>query len=709
MKIHKSISVFQEGLGVGVGVGVAVACGSLSVFAQDANQTKDDVIEEVVVVAHPLSGEGLSQASDVLTGAELVRKLDSNIGSTLALQPGIHSASFGKAVGRPVIHGLAGPRVRVMEDRIDTLDVSVTSTDHAVTVEPFVAERIEVLKGPSALLYGSGAIGGVVDVHTGRIPHTVPEKSLTGGVETRFDSNTDGNATSAKLNGGTGNFAWHLDATFKDGDDYEIPGFAESVALRELEALEEAAGGGGDEEEEEEVRDILPGSGFDFENFAAGGSFVGNWGFVGASVSRLEANYGLPGGHEEEEEEGEEEEGVPGFEPTETPTLDLEQTRIDFELGINNPFANFKSFNLRVGYNDYEHQEIEPNGEVATDFQNDAWEARTELVFDTDNYDGAFGIQHTNREFSAVGEEAFVPPVDSIDTGAFLVAERSFAGFDLEAGVRAGWVEHDPSVDGLGKETFGVYAVSLGAVIPLNSGLRVGVNADLSSRAPVAEELYSNGPHLATGAFEIGDPNLDNERAINLSAVLNYDDERFSASANIYYNRFNDFIFEAANGEIEDGLPVFEFLQDDARFIGVDLEASYKFATWNKGQASLRALFDFVDAELDVSGNDNLPRIPPLRYGAGIEARFNLLTVSVDYVRATRQSDVTDAELPTDGFDDLRAYIGADIPVGGDAILTAFVTGRNLTDDEQRAHTSFIKDFAPAPGRTVEAGVKFVF
>ena len=213
MKIYKCIPRGRAGW-AGM-ASMAIAFGSLQTLAQDADTSADDTIEEVVVVAHPLSGKGLAQASDVLSGAELERKLNTNIGSTLARQPGISSASYGKAVGRPVIHGLGGPRIRIMEDRIDTLDVSVTSTDHAVAVEPFIANRVEVLKGPSALLYGSGAIGGVVDVDTGRIPDQVPEESISGGVETRFDSNTDGNATSAKLNGGAGNFAWHLDATFK--------------------------------------------------------------------------------------------------------------------------------------------------------------------------------------------------------------------------------------------------------------------------------------------------------------------------------------------------------------------------------------------------------------------------------------------------------------------------------------------------------------
>jgi len=413
----------------------AIAAGDLPATDQPATDQparKASQIEEIVVVAHPLSGEGLAQASDVLTGEELQRKLETSIGATLAQQPGIRSATFGKAVGRPVIHGLGGPRIRVMEDRIDSLDVSVTSTDHAVTIEPFIAERIEVLKGPSALLYGSGAIGGVVDIHTARIPHAIPDGGLNGGVESRYDNNTDGVATSAKLNGGSGNFAFHLDATFKDGDDYDIPGFAESERFRAQEEAEEEAEGedGEAHDEEEEVRGTLPGSAFDFESYAAGASYVADWGFVGAAISRLEADYGLPGGHGHEHEGEEEEEGEEHEEEEGTPTLEVEQTRIDLELGVTNPFRGFSSLNVRLGINDYEHQEIEPDGEVATNFENDAWELRTELVFDRENLSGAFGLQHTDRDFSAIGEEAFVPPVKSKDTGVFAVIERPFERFD---------------------------------------------------------------------------------------------------------------------------------------------------------------------------------------------------------------------------------------------------------------------------------------
>ncbi|XOV84002.1 MAG: TonB-dependent receptor [bacterium] len=689
-----------------LGAGIAVV--GLTGHASESTDEKPAPakMEEVLVIAHPLSGAGLSQASTVLQGRELERKLAENIGATLAQEAGIHSAQFGNAVGRPVIHGLGGPRVRIMEDRIDALDVSVTSADHAVTVEPFIADRIEVLKGSSALLYGSGAIGGVVDVHTGRIPHNLADSAFSGGIESRYNDNTDGNATAAKLNGGFGQLAWHLDGTWKDGDDYDIPGFAESARLR---AVEEAEEEGEEEDHEEEARGTVPGSAFDSESYAGGLSYIGEWGFVGASVSRTEAEYGLPGGHghaHEEEHAHEDEHAHEEEEEEGNPLLDMQQTRTDFELGIKNPIANFTSFNLRLGINDYEHQEIEPGGEVGSEFTNKAWELRGEFTYENADWTGAFGVQHMDREFSAVGEEAFVPPVDTTDTGFFWVGERAFDNFSLETGLRVGKVSHNPSTGP--DQDFTPFASSVGLVIPFAQGWTLGLVADYSSRAPVAEELYSNGPHLVTNAFEVGDPDLNSEKAANLAATLSYRDEIWDFSATTYYTRFSDFIYEQANGDIEDDLPVFVFQQEDATFAGIDVEVSARVAQWDNGGLLLRGMFDWVEAEVDVSGNDNLPRIPPLRFGVGVETTFGRVTASLDYLQVNRQRDVAQQELETSGYDDLRAYVGMDIPMA-DGSLNVFVNGRNLTDDEQRFHTSFIKDFAPAPGRTIEAGVRFLF
>ncbi len=690
-----------------IGCAITAVCGV-------AVAEEHSVLEEIVVVAHPLSGEGLAQPSAILEGDELNRKKSYNIGATLAQEPGIHSASFGTATSRPVIHGLSGPRVRIMEDRIDTLDVAVTSADHAISIEPFIADRIEVLKGPSALLYGSGAIGGVVDVHTGRIPHELAEKPISGGIQTLFNDNNDGNTTAAKLNGQIGKLAWHLDGTWKDGDEYEIPGFAESRAQRLSEEDHEEHEGEEeheDHEEEAEARGNLPGSDYDFESTSGGFSFIDDWGFIGLAVSQIDADYGIPGGHGHhghEEEHDEEHEGEEEHEEEEegNPFIELEQTRVDLELGVLNPFANFSSLNVRLGINDYEHQEIEPNGEVATDFSNEAWELRTELSYDWENWDGVVGFQHTDREFSVTGEEGFVPPTDSTDTGVFWVAERSFENFDLETGLRLGKVEYEPMIGN--DKDFTTYSGSLGFVIPLGNDWRIGLAGDVSSRAPMTEELYSNGAHLATNSFEIGDPNLDNEVAVNAAMTLGFNDASWEAAVTVYYTQFSDFIFEQATGEEIDELPVFEYRQEDVTFFGLDAEVARTIYQQDGRAVALRALFDIVSAELDVSGNDNLPRLPPMKAGIGATVVVNGLNVNVDYLYVGEQDDVTTTEFETDSYNDLQVALSWKIPLGN-ASIEWVLAGRNLLDDEQRHHASFIKDFAPAPGRTIEAGLRLNF
>ena len=699
------------------------------VYGEEApSERADSIIAEVLVIGHPLSAEGLVQAHDVLAGEELDRKVADSIGATVANEPGIHNSSFGVAAGRPVIHGLDGARVRVLEDRIDTLDVSVTSGDHAVTVDPYIADRIEILKGSATLLYGSGAIGGVVDTHTGRIPHEDPDR-ITGKLDVRAGDNGDGKNGSFRLDGGGGNFAWHLDGFARERDDYEIPGYAESARFM---AMEEEHGHDEDDDheegedhdeeedhededehagEEEPVYGMVPGSGLETYGGAAGFSFVSERGFIGVSVSRMESEYGIPGhshahGHDEHDEdedhEEEEEHGEEG-----TPFVDLKQTRIDIEAALIDPLPGFDNLNLRLGINDYEHQEVEGSGEVGTAFENDAWEARAELTHsDWAGWNGAVGAQYGDREFSVVGEEAFTPPVDTRSFGLFWVGERSFSGVQLEAGARYGHVKHQPTTGG--SDSFSGVSASLGAIVPLGDIWRARLLADYSTRAPGGEELYSDGPHLATSSFEIGDRDLDEEKAVNLSASLDAQGERWSVRANVYLIEFNDFVFQRATGEEEDGLDVRQFSQADATFTGLDLEAAATVAVWEAGSLELSAFYDIVSADLDVSGNDNLPRIPPQRAGVGLELDWGNLDFNVDYVRAFKQDDVADFELITDAYDELRAYLGW----GGDwgeTSLTVFVQGRNLTDDKQRLHTSIVKDLVPQPGRTIEAGVRVAF
>ncbi|MYD97777.1 MAG: TonB-dependent receptor [Gammaproteobacteria bacterium] len=717
--------------------------------AETPAEEEPEAIEEIIVQAHPLAREGLAQATDVMDAEELERKTVDNIGATVGNEPGIHNSPFGAGAGRPVIHGLGGARVRVMEEQIDTLDVSVSSGDHAVTVDPFVAKRVEVLKGSATLLYGSGAIGGVVDVQTGRIPHEVPER-MHGGLDLRGSDNGGGRNAALRLDGGGGNVAWHIDAFSRDADDYDIPGFAESAALHALEEEEhhdddheEHADDDHDHDHEEhedeheehddehEVHGRLPGSAVEVRGGSVGFSFVGDRGSVGLAVSRLDSEYGIPGhshahGHDDEHGDHDDEHGDHDDEHGDhdheehaddhddeeehgdeaTPVVVLEQTRIDLDARVADPFGGFENLNLRLGINDYEHVENEA-GEAGTAFANKAWEARAELTHGpVGDWRGTFGIQLGDREFSVVGEEAFTPPVDTSSVGFFWVGERSLGDLGLEAGLRFDQVEHSPE-NGSSRDFTGSSA-SLGLIVPLGEGWEGTLLGDYSSRAPVGEELFSDSPHPGTGAYEIGDPGLDREQARNLAATLTGGGDGWSVQGTFYYTSFADFIYQAATGEERDGFEVRRYAQADATFAGFEVEGRLTVAEWGAGHLAIGAFYDTVSPELDVSGNDNLPLIPPNRTGVSLEFTGDRLTANVDYVRASEQDDVAEFELPSDSYDDLRARIAWRLRPG-DMEVDLFVAGRNLTDDEQRLHTSVVKDLAPQPGRTIEAGVRMRF
>ena len=684
---------------------------SLLVLGTSSPSIAQDALEEVIVTAHPLSEGGLAQSSIVLSGDELSEKVQGSLGETLSNEAGISSASFAAAVGRPVIHGLGGARVKTTEDRIDSLDVSVTSGDHAVTIEPFIANQITVLKGASTLLYGSNAIGGVVDVDTGRIPTQLPEDNLTGKVELRRSDNADASNGVIRLDGGIGdNLAWHFDAFASDADDYEIPGFAESEAFRAAEEAEEEEheDEGDEHEEEEEERDILTGSELENKGGAIGLSYVGDRGFAGFSLSTLESDYGLVGGHGHEEEEDEEEHEEGEEEEEGTGVIDLEQTRLDLEAQLNNPFAGIESINFRLGINDYEHAEIEGNGEIGTLFENDAWEGRIQAVHTPiAGFDGAFGLQLNNRDYSALGEEAFVPPVSTDSVGVYWVGERKFDRFDIETGFRIEQLDHKPTEAGLPNVDFTTGSASFGIVTPLNDSFTLSALFDYSNRAPTIEELYSNGPHLATSSFEIGDSDLQEESATALSVSANYQTNLLALSSTFYYMKFDDFIYEANTGEEIEELPVFVYQQNDADFIGLDAKATIHLAVIGDGDLDLNLLFDTVRGQL-TSNNENLPRIPADRFGFSFVWKSANWNTRVGYLHVSEQNDIANLELATPSYDDLSLYLSRSFSIGSNN-LSLFLNGRNLTDDEQRNHASIVKDFAPAPGRRYELGLRMQF
>ena len=658
---------------------------------------------EEIVVTHPLAGDGVSQSISILEGNELVESAAATLGETVAEIAGIRNASFGPAAGRPVIHGLSGPRIKTTQDRIDSLDVSVTSTDHAVTVEPFIADQVVILKGPSVLLYGSGAIGGVVDTVTGRVPRSLPEKPIDGRAELRFTDNADAQVGAVRLDGAAGkSIAWHVDAFSKDAEDYDIPGTTASSALIATQG-----------EEEELVSGTLPNSFFDSQGVAGGLSWIGENGFFGASISTTEGVYGLVGpGEDEEEEEGEEGEEFAEFEGEEEEEggafIDLEQVRLDLEgeLRLESSFIN--SINFRFGFNDYEHTEFEAPGEAGTVFDNEAWEGRLQFTHGPAilGFSGTSGIQLSDRDFSAIGEEAFVPPVDTQTVGTFWVGQRDFGKLSLELGSRLDFVDHE--AEGFEGEDFSFTNSSASAGIVYQSTDQTQFSAlfDITERAPNPEELFSNGPHIATQTFDIGDPTLDEETAFSLNLGWAYNTETFNASISLYHNNFSDFIFQTNTLEIEDGFPVLQYVQQDADFTGVDIQGGVQIAEVAGGGLDFLLTFDAVSVDLD--NDDELPRIPSERIGLALDFQNSGYQAKLSFTSQASQDEVAVGELPTESYTDVSIFLNRKWDLNG-SDLVLFLHGKNLGDEDQREHVSFVKDFAPLPGRRIEAGVRFNF
>jgi iron complex outermembrane receptor protein len=688
---------------------ISVAAASLPAAAISPSSDDEERVEEIRVHAHPIRARSdeVAQPVTILSGEALTRRLAPSLGETVDGQPGIHSSYFGPAVGRPVIRGLSGPRVKVLEDGIAAMDASTTSGDHATSVEPFLADRIEILKGPATVLYGSGAIGGVVNAVSGRVPDRVPDAPLEIRAEVRAGDVADERSAAFRADGGGGRIAWHLDALTRHTDEFEIPGRAESAALRQAEAAEADH----DEAHEEDAASgVLPNSDLDTESFSSGLGWIGDDVRIGYAVNRFETGYGLPGGHGHgEEHEGEHEEEEGGEHEEGDVRIELVQSRHDLQLAWTEPFAGIDELRFRGAWNDYRHEEIEGNGEIGTRFDNEAFEGRLELLnAPVAGFAGALGLQYESRDFSAVGEEAFVVPVERDALAAFLYQARSMGTVRVDFGTRAEWVELDP--ENGSPESFDVFSLAGGVVWQAAPNLSVALQADLAGRAPQLEELFSDGPHLATDTFEVGDPDLDVERALNLTFTVDAEFERFSTRVSLYRTEFSDFIHLRDTGLEEDGLPVRQWTQGDARFTGA--EASVLVPLLETATLlDLRITGDLVRARLDdapAGGSDHLPRIPPARLAAALEFSHGALAGEVSLTRVMRQDETADLELPTDAWTDLDLYLGWHLDFGRSHV-ELFARGSNLLDVEQRAHTSFLKDRAPLPGRSLQAGVRYTF
>ena len=464
-------------------------------MAQNSNERLEHVLVSVPI--HKKTSETALPVT-VLSGDALRRAVGSTIGETLGTMPGVASASFGPGVGRPVIRGQQGARAVTLNNGIAAADASSLSPDHAVSVEPMLAESIEVLRGPSTLLYGGGAIGGVINVVDNRIPRA-PIEGVQGAVEYRNDSATSMDTAAVKLEGGTGNFAFHFSGTARDFDNQEIPGLA--IDAEAVEAQEELLAGEHEEEHEEEELDnsdgFIANTDGDADNFTFGTSYeLGERGFIGFAYNNFKTQYGIPPGahgHEEEhgEEESEGEEHSEEEEEEEIIRIDLEQDRYDAQLHYHDLAPGIidvaRAF---LTYTDYEHVELEGT-EVGTRFERETWEGRLELVREAEDH-SVFGLQWRSDEFLAIGEEAYIPQTDSLEWGVFYIQDFHTADWQFELGARADWVERDPDAFSAKAEDFTSFSFSGTGIYTFDTAWSLGLALSRSERAPATEELFSN-------------------------------------------------------------------------------------------------------------------------------------------------------------------------------------------------------------------------
>jgi iron complex outermembrane receptor protein len=637
--------------------------------------------EEIVVSASP-GGRGSSevvQPVNVLTSEELTARLQPTLGETLAQEPGVSSTYFGPGSSRPVIRGLGGDRIRILEEGIGTGDASNVSPDHAVSIDPASAERIEIVRGPATLLYGSNAIGGVVNVLDNRVPASVPAE-LTGHAELRLGTVADERTGSVSAEGGRGKLAWHLDLLRRTTGDYAIPGPAYVHSDADTGHLENSA-----------TRST---------SATAGGSWVGSRGFIGASFSGLDSRYGIPGHHHEEEGNEEEEE-----EAEEAVQIELERRRFDVRGELNPSGGFFRNLRLRAGRADYEHVELE-GAEIGTRFRNASWEGRLEATHRAlGPLTGSMGVQLMSRDFEAIGAEAFVPPSKTNARAAFIFEEATRGRWTVQFGTR--YEHQDVSAEGdVPDRSFGGLSGSLGTIYRPAAQYAVAVSIARGVRAPTAEELYSNGPHLATSSFEIGDPNLSEETSVGLDVSLRKTEGKFHGELNLFSNRFDGFVFADPSGEEEDGLQVLRYAQADAHFRG--LEAAAHFELWHAEPHHLELEIgtDLVRATLD--GGENLPRIAPRRHSAALLYQGTRFSGMAEVRYVASQNRVAVLEEPTSGYTMVNANVGYRFFVA-DTVHDVLLRGTNLANELARSHVSPLKEVAPLPGRDVTLSYRVTF
>lgn len=681
-------------------------------------------VENVLVMSNSLASSVLESTTpiSVLSDQDLRQALSPTLGETLISLPGVHTSSFGSASSSPIIRGADGPRVKIVQNGLDVSDASRVGPDHNVGAEASTATQIEVLRGPSTLQFGSGAIGGVVNVVDQRIANELPQE-VNGAIDGRFNSVSDEKLISANVSAAIGSTAIYADVFSRDSDDYEIPGHAEANHDETL--------------DEEEEGGVLENSGMEASGGSLGVSFIGNSGYFGVAVQTLENLYGVPG-HAHHEE-------AAPVDPTaeeEFVMIDVDLTRVQVAGEWYSPIEHLSAIKWRFANTDYKHVELEGD-EIGTTFKNTSYENRISIQHEAlNNWHGVLGIHHSHSEFSAIGEEAYMPSNTSKQLALYFVEETEIGNTTYQLGGRYEKVRLDAdesvtlSIDPaeipeqtftVDSQSFSSASFSTGAIWRYSESQHLAPSYTFAQRAPSHQEFFSAGEHISTSTYDLGlafdiDENgnirlsdkLQKETSNNVDITWRFHDENIDASISLFLNHVNNYIYQRNTGLVahhdeapvdplamDEGIAVYEFAQEDALLRGMEFDVNFQL---NK-MFGVSIWGDTISAKLD---NEYLPRIPPMRIGTALQFNHGDWSGKLDVNWYDKQNKLAENETESDAYSVVNIHFEYTLSSGSDEWAIYFA-GKNLLDEEIRPHTSFIKDEAPLQGRGVVVGLSYTF
>ena len=672
-----------------------LAVASVSVFASEHEQAT--TLDTIRIKAHPLEQTSKDFAvADTVVDQKRLAQGAVTIGEALSGETGISSNQFGAGSSRPVIRGQDGPRIKILQNSSENIDVSTLSPDHAVTVDPALAKQVEVIRGPSTLLFGAGTVGGLVNVTDSKLPTALPEKGYEGNVGLRYNTGSDEKLATAGVTLGLGDqVALRVEGLKREANDYIAPDYVH-------------------EGEKERRVDNTFAKG---QTVNVGLSWIYDRGFTGISYSNRQDQYGLPGHsheyeschlhglslhcgeHDHDEDEHDDHDHDHAHEAG--PWIDLKSERYDVRTELDDPFAGFKKLRAQASYTDYQHDEIEEDT-IATRFKNKGYDGRLELVHNPlGAWEGVIGTQYGQQKLELTGEEAFLAPNTTKKWSVFALEHAQLNDVHVELAARVDQQKID--IDDSSKKDFdgSAFSVSGAANWEFAPNYKLSLVTSHQERLPLAQELYADGGHFATNTYELGNDQLSKEKSNNVELGFHYDDNTFDYHVHVYHNWFDDYIYAQTLDRYKD-FRLVQYAQDKAKFYGAEAEAGYQISPIYK----LSVFGDYVRGKID---NDNAPRVPAGRLGTKLNADFDdHWSGSAEYYHVFQQDKIAAYETDSQSYNMLNLGVAYSGNYSNVSDYRVFLNANNLLDDQVYQHASFLSTI-PQVGRNFSVGVNFSF